>query len=115
MVQRHTEMKHSVRRHVVVVAMLTGAMTLASGCSNSGSDLTLDSGDYKWSIFMSEYLNTGFFPKNFSGYVALVRTDGSYDLIEHAGWIKDESHGLNTGSISLMRMETIGLLSGVTT
>lgn len=99
MVQRHTEMKHSVRRHVVVVAMLTGVMTLASGCSNSGSDLTLDSGDYKWSIFMSEYLNTGFFPKNFSGYVALVRTDGSYDLIEHAGMdqgrISWTEHGIN--------------------
>lgn len=95
------KMKRLAATRVVVagMAIFVAASTMLSGCSNNSTDREVDLDAYEWAVFLSEYRNTGYLPKSLSGYVALVRDDGSYDLIEHAGMDQGQiswtEHGIN--------------------
>lgn len=125
-------MKRCVKTRLVAsgMAVFVAATTLLSGCSNNSADHEVDLEAYEWAIFMSEYRNIGFFPKSLSGYVALVRADGSYDLIEHAGMdqgrISWTEHGINyadaegdhwitTDGSTVVEQERVELMDGLVT
>lgn len=77
--------KRCVKTRIVAAVVIVAATILLNGCSSNGADLELDSGEYEWAVFLSEYRNAGVIPRSLSGYVALIRDDGSYDLMEHEG------------------------------
>ncbi len=121
-----------MRTRVVAAAMaiLVAATTLLSGCSNNSDDHEVDLGDYEWAIFMSEYRNTGLLPRSLIGYVALVRADGSYDLIEHEGMDQGQiswtEHGINFADVkgdhwmtadggAAVEQDRVGLMDGLVT
>lgn len=110
---------------------LSGAtVALLGGCTSSTAVNEVDLDAYEWAIFLSEYRNTGFILRSLSGYVALVRADGSYDLIEHAGMDQGQvswtEHGINfadaegdhwitTQGITVIEQDRVELMDGLVT
>ncbi|WP_461183895.1 hypothetical protein [Trueperella pyogenes] len=121
-------MKGCIKTRVVALA-LAFATTLLSGCANE-ADRELNVEAYEWAIFISNSRNRSFFPRSFSGHVALVRGDGTYDLIDHsgmdAGKISWSEHGINfadtegdhwitTRGHTVVKQDRIKLMNGLVT
>lgn len=112
------------------IVSIFGVATLLSACSVDNDEVKIDLGSYEWAVFMSEYRDTSFIPRASNGYVVLVRADGSYGLVEHAGMDSGEiswtKHGINFADAtsdhwiteqdnSAIEQERVGLMDGLVT